>query len=58
MKRLTMTILLMIAAVLLVTLMIVLETAPPRTIQAVASATVLKGRHVVEIQSRGLGLES
>ncbi|WP_167760148.1 hypothetical protein [Paraburkholderia pallida] len=52
MKRITITILLMIAAVLLVTLMVVLKTAPPRTVETDGSVAVPNGSHVVQVLSR------
>lgn len=48
MKRFAITILLMIAVILLVTLMVVLKTAPPRTVQTVGSAAAPNGGHAVE----------
>ncbi|MFD1560946.1 hypothetical protein ACFSHT_35765 [Paraburkholderia silviterrae] len=51
MKRFTITILLMIAAALLVTLMVVLKTAPPHTVEMVGSVAVPNGSHVMEIHS-------
>ncbi|WP_156992510.1 hypothetical protein [Paraburkholderia oxyphila] len=52
MKRITITILLMIAAVLLVTLMVVLKTAPPQTVETVGSASAPNGSHVAQVLPR------
>jgi hypothetical protein len=51
MKRFAITILLTIAAILLVTLMVVLKTAPPHTIQTVGSVAAPKGGCVNENQA-------